>query len=72
MHQDVFAPHVGVVFNVESDEVLGESTVQGLVHFIEVEVEEVKVGNEHQWDSYIEPMLALSWLGSAAQLGSAQ
>jgi hypothetical protein len=47
-HQDVFTPHVGVVFDVESDEVLGKSMVQGLVHFVKDEVEEVKAGNECQ------------------------
>ena len=55
-HQDIFAPRVGVVFDVESDEVLGESTVQGLVHFVEDEVEEVEAGNERRWDSCVEPM----------------
>jgi hypothetical protein len=64
-HQNVFAPCVGVAFDVESNEVLGESMVQGLVHFIKDEVEEVEVGNEHWWDSCIEPMSALSQLSSA-------
>jgi hypothetical protein len=70
-HQNVFAPCVGVAFNVESNEVLGKSMVQGLVHFIKDEVEEVEVGNEHRWDSCVEPMSALSQLSSVAQLSSA-
>jgi hypothetical protein len=49
-YQDVFAPRVGVVFDVESDEVLGESTVEGLVHLVEDEVEEVETRDKRRWE----------------------
>jgi hypothetical protein len=41
---------MGVVFDVESDEVLCESAVEGLVDLVEDEVEEVEAGNERWWE----------------------
>jgi hypothetical protein len=47
-YQDVLAAGFGVVFDVERDEVLGEFPVEGLVHFVEDEVEEVEAGDERR------------------------
>ena len=47
-YQNVFAACFGVVLDVEVDEVLGEFTVEGLVHFVEDEVEEVEAGDERR------------------------
>ena len=47
-HQNILATCFGVVLDVERDEVLGESTVEGLVHFVEDEVEEVEAGDERR------------------------
>jgi len=49
-YQDVLAARMGVVFDVESDEVLGESAVEGLVDLVEDEVEEVEARNERWWE----------------------
>jgi hypothetical protein len=49
-YQDVFAACFGVVFDVEPDEVLRQFTVEGLVHFVEDEVEEVEAGDERRWE----------------------
>lgn len=49
-YQNILAPCFGVVLDVETDEVLGESTVEGLVHFVEDEVEEVEAGDERRWE----------------------
>ena len=49
-YQDVLAARMGVVFDVESDEVLCESAVEGLVDLVEDEVEEVEAGNERWWE----------------------
>ena len=47
-YQDILAAGFGVVFDVERDEVLGEFPVEGLVHFVEDEVEEVEAGDERR------------------------
>jgi hypothetical protein len=49
-YQDIFAARFGIVFDVESDEVLGEFAVERFVHFVEDEVEKVKAGDERRWE----------------------
>ena len=49
-YQDIFAPRVGVIFDVECDEMLGEPTVESLVDLVEDEIEEIEAGNERRWE----------------------
>jgi hypothetical protein len=45
-YQNVLSASFGVVFDVERDEVLRELAVDGLVHLVEHEVEQVEAGDE--------------------------
>ena len=47
-YQNVFSAGLWVIFDVERDEELSESAVDGLVHFVEDKVKQVKAGDERR------------------------
>jgi hypothetical protein len=46
IYQNVFSAGLRVIFDVERDEELSESAVDGLVHLVEDKVKQVEAGDE--------------------------